>query len=196
MESITLNQFNIVGKRVDVDITKLNEHPDLKEVIIKNFDVDDNFVQVLNNIKNLENLWFINCNFCNNLKINNVTYLRMHNCKNIRWSTINSGINNLDISDGEKINVEDIIGYDLKSLMLRNISVVNLDKIEKFCNLEKLFLQEIDLNQTINYSKLKMLKKINFNGSTIEKNKEKYLEELRNRDIEVSFIDKNYYFDN
>lgn len=195
MESITLNQFNIVGKRVDVDITKLNEHPELKEVIIKNFDVDDKFVQVLNTLKDLQSLWFVNCSFYNNLKISNVTYVRMHNCKNIKWNTINSGIIDLDISDGEKINVEDIINYDLKSLMLKNVPVVNLDKIENFHNLENLLLQEIDLNHPINYSNLKMLKKVNFNGSTIE-NKEKYLEELKNRNIEVSFIDENYYFDN
>lgn len=191
---MTLNQFNIVGKRIDVDITKLNEHPELSEVIIKNFIVDDTFVQVLNNLKNLQNLWFVNCNFANSLKINNVTYLRLDNCKNIRWNTINIGVSNLDVSDGDKINVEDISGYNLKSLRLRNVSVTNLDKVEVFSNLENLFLQEIDLNQPINYSNLRMLKKVNFNGSKVE-NKEKYLEKLKARNIEISFIENNYYRD-
>ena len=191
---MTLNQFNIVGKRIDVDITKLNEHPELSEVIIKNFIVDDTFVQVLNNLKNLQNLSFVNCNFANSLKINNVTYLRLDNCKNIRWNTINIGVSNLDVSDGDKINVEDISGYNLKSLRLRNVSVTNLDKVEVFSNLENLFLQEIDLNQPINYSNLRMLKKVNFNGSKVE-NKEKYLEKLKARNIEISFIENNYYRD-
>ena len=191
---MTLNQFNIVGKRIDVDITKLNEHPELSEVIIKNFIVDDTFVKVLNNLKNLQNLWFVNCNFANSLKINNVTYLRLDNCKNIRWNTINIGVSNLDVSDGDKINVEDISGYNLKSLRLRNVSVTNLDKVEVFSNLENLFLQEIDLNQPINYSNLRMLKKVNFNGSKVE-NKEKYLEKLKARNIEISFIENNYYRD-
>ena len=191
---MTLNQFNIVGKRIDVDITKLNEHPELSEVIIKNFIVDDTFVQVLNNLKNLQNLWFVNCNFANSLKINNVTYLRLDNCKNIRWNTINIGVSNLDVSDGDKINVEDISGQNLKSLRLRNVSVTNLDKVEVFSNLENLFLQEIDLNQPINYSNLRMLKKVNFNGSKVE-NKEKYLEKLKARNIEISFIENNYYRD-
>lgn len=191
---MTLNQFNIVGKRIDVDITKLNEHPELSEVIIKNFIVDDTFVQVLNNLKNLQNLWFVNCNFANSLKINNVTYLRLDNCKNIRWNTINIGVSNLDVSEGDKINVEDISGYNLKSLRLRNVSVTNLGKVEVFSNLENLFLQEIDLNQPINYSNLRMLKKVNFNGSKVE-NKEKYLEKLKARNIEISFIENNYYRD-
>lgn len=191
---MTLNQFNIVGKRIDVDITKLYEHPELSEVIIKNFIVDDAFVQVLNNLNNLQNLWFVNCDFFNSLKINNVTYLRLDNCKNIRWNTINIGVSNLDVSDGDKINVEDISGYNLKSLRLRNVSVTNLDKVEIFSNLENLFLQEIDLNQPINYSNLRMLKKVNFNGSKVE-NKEKYLEKLKARNIEISFIENNYYRD-
>lgn len=191
---MTLNQFNIVGKRIDVDITKLNEHPELSEVIIKNFIVDDAFVRVLNNLNNLQNLWFVNCDFSNSLKINNVTYLRLDNCKNIRWNTINIGVSNLDVSDGDKINVEDISGYNLKSLRLRNVSVTNLDKVEVFSNLENLFLQEIDLNQPINYSNLRMLKKVNFNGSKVE-NKEKYLEKLKARNIEISFIENNYYRD-
>ena len=63
-------------------------------------------------------------------------------------------------------------------------------QIENFNNLENLYLIDIDLNEEINFDKLKNLKIANFNSSRV-KNKAEFLKQFENRNIKVSFEEKN-----
>ena len=63
-------------------------------------------------------------------------------------------------------------------------------QIENFNNLEKLYLIDVDLNEEINFDKLKKLKIANFNSSRI-KDKTEFLKQFENRNIKLSFGEKN-----
>ena len=63
-------------------------------------------------------------------------------------------------------------------------------QIENFNNLENLYLIDIDLNEEINFDKLKNLKIANFNSSRVKNNIE-FLKQFENRNIKVSFEEKN-----
>lgn len=193
-KTLTLNQFNIVGKKVNIDKTIIKDNFELEEIVLKNFIIDDTFINILNSAINLKNIWFINCNFSNSLILKNVTYLRLHNCKNMKLNTINEELKYLDISAGERVDIEDVKCFGLTTLKLNNVEVINLSKIEKFEYLENLYLQKIELNQIINYCRLSRLKKVDFNGSKVD-DREKYVEVFKDRDIQVSFENTDYKFD-
>ena len=63
-------------------------------------------------------------------------------------------------------------------------------QIENFNNLEKLYLIDVDLNEEINFDKLKKLKIANFNSSRV-KDKTEFLKQFENRNIKLSFGEKN-----
>lgn len=167
---ITLNQFNIIGKKINVDIKQFNGNTEIEHIIIKNFEIDDSFINILNSMKALRRIWFINCIFINQIQLQNITSLEIEHCKNVDIKNINH--------------------LDLINLRLENQSVKNLKEIENFKNIENLYLQEIDLNEKIDFDKLPKIKKVNFNGSKVE-NREQLIDFFKDKDIEISFTEKN-----
>ena len=51
--TITLNQYNILGQKIDVDINKIRNNEKLEYVILKNFNVTNEIMVILETLKNL-----------------------------------------------------------------------------------------------------------------------------------------------
>ena len=81
--TITLNQYNILGQKIDVDINKIRNNEKLEYVILKNFNVTNEIMVILETLKNLKKLWFVNCNIIEKIKIKNIDSIRIENCENI-----------------------------------------------------------------------------------------------------------------
>lgn len=81
--TITLNQCNIIGQKIDVDINKIRNNGKLEFVILKNFNITNEIIKVLETLKNLEKVWFVNCNIVEKIKIKNIDNIRIENCGNI-----------------------------------------------------------------------------------------------------------------
>lgn len=189
-KSITLNQLNIIGEKIDIDIERLEEDIEIEDIVIKNFDVDNKLIGILNSMKKLKKAWFINCKFINDIKLKNINSLKLENCNKINVQLLENSIKHLYIIECKEIDIEKIKHLDLITLGLEKEDVKNLKMIEQFENLENLYLQEIDLNDNINYLKLNKLKRVNFNGSKVE-DKNEFIEKFKDRNIEISFMDKN-----
>lgn len=63
---LTLNALNIIGKKIDVDITKIDRMPELEELTLKNITIDSKLEEKLKTLKHLNRL-FLFLRLCKNM---------------------------------------------------------------------------------------------------------------------------------
>lgn len=187
--TITLNQYNILGQKIDVDINKIRNNEKLEYVILKNFNVTNEIVVILETLKNLKKLWFVNCNIIEKIKIKNIDSIRIENCENIFNICYEQNINYLYINNCKEFDVNTIVNLDLKGFELEYTIPKNLQVLCKMKCLEILSLKEIDLTKE-HLNIPKSLKKIILNGSKVA-NKEVVMNYFKEKNIQIEFLDKN-----
>ena len=187
--TITLNQYNILGQKIDVDINKIRNNEKLEYVILKNFNVTNEIMVILETLKNLKKLWFVNCNIIEKIKIKNIDSIRIENCENISNICYEQNINYLYINNCKEFDVNTIVNLDLKGFELEYTIPKNLQVLCKMKCLEILSLKEIDLTKG-HLNIPKSLKKIILNGSKVA-NKEVVMNYFKEKNIQIEFLDKN-----
>lgn len=187
--TITLNQYNILGQKIDVDINKIRNNEKLEYVILKNFNVTNEIMVILETLKNLKKIWFVNCNIIEKIKINNIDSIRIENCENISNICYEQNINYLYINNCKEFDVNTIVNLDLKGFELEYTIPQNLQVLCEMKCLEILSLKEIDLTKG-HLNIPKSLKKIILNGSKVA-NKEVVMNYFKEKNIQIEFLDKN-----
>ena len=109
-KSITINQYNIVGKKVDVDLNEISREQDLEEILIKNFEIKNEFIEMLNSLKKLRKAWFVNCKFNFDIELKNIEILDIEMSSNV---------------------VKNLFCKNIKYLYLRNSGYINLDQLKE-----------------------------------------------------------------
>lgn len=187
--TITLNQYNVLGQKIDVDINKIKNNEKLEYVILKNFNVTNEIMVILETLKNLKKLWFVNCNIIEKIKINNIDSIRIENCENISNICYEQNINYLYINNCKEFDVNTIVNLDLKGFELEYTIPKNLQVLCEMKCLETLSLKEIDLIKG-HLNIPKSLRKIILNGSKVA-NKEVVMNYFKEKNIQIEFLDKN-----
>lgn len=187
--TITLNQYNVLGKKIDVDINKIKNNEKLEYVILKNFNVTNEIMVILETLKNLKKLWFVNCNIIEKIKIKNIDSIRIENCENISNICYEQNINYLYINNCKEFDVNTIVNLDLKGFELEYTIPQNLQVLCEMKCLETLSLKEIDLIKG-HLNIPKSLRKIILNGSKVA-NKEVVMNYFKEKNIQIEFLDKN-----
>lgn len=187
--TITLNQYNILGQKIDVDINKIRNNEKLEYVILKNFNVTNKIMLILETLKNLKKIWFVNCNIIEKIKINNIDSIRIENCENISNICYEQNINYLYINNCKEFDVNTIVNLDLKGFELEYTIPQNLQVLCEMKCLETLSLKEIDLIKG-HLNIPKSLRKIILNGSKVA-NKEVVMNYFKEKNIQIEFLDKN-----
>lgn len=187
--TITLNQYNIIGQKVNVDINKIKNNEKLEFVILKNFNITNEIIKILETLKSLKKIWFINCNMIEAIEIKNIDNIQIENCENIDNISFNKKINYIYINNCKEFDIYTIMNLDLKKFEITYTIPKNLQALEKIQTLENLSLKEIDLTKS-NLSIPNSLKKINLNGSKVL-NKDIFIKFLRDKNIQVEFEEKN-----
>ncbi len=187
--TITLNQYNVLGQKIDVDINKIKNNEKLEYVILKNFNVTNKIMLILETLKNLKKIWFVNCNIIEKIKIKNIDSIRIENCENIFNICYEQNINYLYINNCKEFDVNTIVNLDLKGLELEYTIPKNLQVLCEMKCLEILSLKEIDLTKG-HLNIPKSLKKIILNGSKVA-NKEVVMNYFKEKNIQIEFLDKN-----
>lgn len=168
---VTINGKSIDGDTIYKTISDLKYFKNLKNCMIKDFQITDNEIEIINNLSRLEKLHFDNCKFEN------------------KYAKINLDIERLILSFCKDVNMKVFnISNSIKYLRITSGDKIDLENIEYFTKIEKLYLQSIIIKDLEIISKLKELKYLNLNGSKILKNK-KYIENLH---IEVEHKKNNY----
>lgn len=187
--TITLKQYNVLGQKIDVDINKIRNNEKLEYVILKNFNVTNEIMVILETLKNLKKLWFVNCNIIEKIKIKNIDSIRIENCENIFNICYEQNINYLYINNCKEFDVNTIVNLDLKGLELEYTIPKNLQVLCEMKCLETLSLKEIDLIKG-HLNIPKSLRKIILNGSKVA-NKEVVMNYFKEKNIQIEFLDKN-----
>ena len=187
--TITLNQYNVLGQKIDVDINKIKNNEKLEYVILKNFNVTNKIMLILETLKNIKKIWFVNCNIIEKIKINNIDSIRIENCENISNICYEQNINYLYINNCKEFDVNTLVNLDLKGFELEYTIPKNLQVLCKMKCLEILSLKEIDLTKG-HLNIPKSLKKIILNGSKVA-NKEVVMNYFKEKNIQIEFLDKN-----
>lgn len=187
--TITLNQCNIIGQKIDVDINKIRNNGKLEFVILKNFNITNEIIKVLETLKKLEKIWFINCNIVEKIKIQNIDNIRIENCENVSNINYEPKINYLYINNCKEFDINTIINLDLKGFELEYTIPKNLQMLYKMTNLEELGLKDLDL-KSANFIIPSSLKKVVFNGSKID-NKDAVIKFFENKNIQIEFTEQN-----
>lgn len=187
--TITLNQYNVLGQKIDVDINKIKNNEKLEYVILKNFNVTNKIMLILETLKNIKKVWFVNCNIIEKIKINNIDSIRIENCENISNICYEQNINYLYINNCKEFDVNTIVNLDLKGFELEYTIPQNLQVLCEMKCLETLSLKEIDLIKG-HLNIPKSLRKIILNGSKVA-NKEVVMNYFKEKNIQIEFLDKN-----
>ena len=187
--TITLNQYNVLGQKIDVDINKIKNNEKLEYVIFKNFNVTNKIMLILETLKNLKKIWFVNCNIIEKIKIKNIDSIRIENCENISNICYEQNINYLYINNCKEFDVNTIVNLDLKGFELEYTIPQNLQVLCEMKCLETLSLKEIDLIKG-HLNIPKSLRKIILNGSKVA-NKEVVMNYFKEKNIQIEFLDKN-----
>ena len=187
--TITLNQYNVLGQKIDVDINKIKNNEKLEYVILKNFNVTNKIMLILETLKNIKKVWFVNCNIIEKIKLNNIDSIRIENCENISNICYEQNINYLYINNCKEFDVNTIVNLDLKGFELEYTIPQNLQVLCEMKCLETLSLKEIDLIKG-HLNIPKSLRKIILNGSKVA-NKEVVMNYFKEKNIQIEFLDKN-----
>ncbi len=187
--TITLNQCNIIGQKIDIDINKIRNNEKLKYIILKNFNITSEIIKVLETLKNLEKIWFVNCNIVEKIKIKNIDSIRIENCKNISNISYEQKINYLYINNCKEFDINTIINLDLKGFELEYTIPKNLKMLYKMTKLEELGLKDLDL-KSVNFIIPSSLKKVILNGSKVD-NKDVIIKFFEDKNIQIEFAEQN-----
>ena len=187
--TITLNQCNIIGQKIDVDINKIRNNEKLEYVILKNFNITNEIIKVLETLKNLEKVWFVNCNIVEKIKIKNIDNVRIENCENISNINYETKINYLYINNCKEFDINTIINLDLKGFELEYTIPKNLKMLYKMTKLEELGLKDLDL-KSVNFIIPSSLKKVILNGSKVD-NKDVIIKFFEDKNIQIEFAEQN-----
>lgn len=135
----------------------LEMFPNLQEIVLINFKIDNFETNVLNRCKNLKKVEFVDCDIVSKSRLlnENITELGIDRCK----------INNSYFGDAK----------GLKLLTVQNVKLFDVKKIGRLINLEELRVNYTKLKSANYLSRIVKLKFLNLTGSKYDKNLEKSL---------------------
>lgn len=166
IDEITINSKTITGKNITNSLIDLIKFKNLIKVSIFGFEIDKENAKIINSLKNIKSIEFYDCIildevyiYAENIKLSrveNISNLLLKNVNYIEMSNLN--MNNFNYSylkKSEKIIFDDVIGFNetnidvfkmCKFLSLKNMELVNLNKVEKMKKLEKISLLSCKLD--------------------------------------------------
>ena len=188
IENINLSNKNLLGNTLNINLKEISELEGLKTLSLKFFDITDDVVDSINNLKNLYNIKFYMCEFKTNKELNsNICSITIYCCKNFQHTMLNNNINveSLELTNSGLIDLIKLQHLEnIKNLIIRDCSLISLPKISNFTNIENLYLNNINLELDFEINKMQNLKFISFSGSKAP-NKELYIRNLEKQNSKV-----------
>lgn len=190
IEELNLTNKNFLGNTLNINLEEIVELEELKTLSIKFFDITDEVIDSINTLKKLCKIEFYMCDFKTNKVINgNIRDVTIYCCKGFKQNILNDCINLeiLELTNSGITDVNDLLLYKkIKSIKIRDCSLISLPKISALTDLEYIYLNNIDIQCDFEISKMKKLKYISLNGSDIP-DKESYIQKLKvqNPNVEI-----------
>ena len=125
---------------------------EIQKIVLDRFNVDDKLIEIINSLKNLENIEFSHCTFNSMERIKNkIKVLTITYCKNINFNIIISKdtVTELRIYEFDKnvLSIEFILEYvNIQKLSIFNATIKNSNKLKNFANLKALNIDGSNLD--------------------------------------------------
>ena len=196
IEEIKLSNKNFLGNELNINLKEISELENLKSISLKFFDITDEVIDNINSLKKINKIELYMCEFKTTKELNsNITSVTIYCCKNFEQSILNktTNIKSLEITNSGLIDLNELQHLEkLNNLIIRDCSIISLPKISNFINIEKLYLNNINLELEFEITKMQNLKFISFNGSKVP-NKKEYMNKLlmQNPNIKIEWEEKD-----
>lgn len=195
IQEISIVNRNFLNQDLNISLIEISKLEGIKKLSLKYFSITDEVIDSINSLENLETLEILNCNINSAQKIrNSIKNLFINNVKNLNISLFETkNIETLRIERVGLIDLYDISRYqNIERLELVNCQIISFPKLPLLKNLEKLYLNEIDLQFRLDVKGMEKLNFICLNGSKVE-NKNDYIKniKLQNDKIKIIFDENN-----
>lgn len=158
LKRIVLNNFDVKGNVIHYDFNKFKE---IESCTLNRFEINDDIIDKLNEMKNLKTIVFCHCIFKSERKlVSNVENLMIIYCKNVQYSNF--------------LNASKV-----RNLMFTNVENIDVKDIKVFENIEELSIFECEIKNFSAIDDLKKLKDLKLDGSKIDD--EEKIQELKGR---------------
>lgn len=182
IEDIDITNKNFLGNILNIDLREIVKLKNLKSLSLKYFEINDEVIDSLNNLKNLSKIEFYMCEFKTNKTIsNNIKNITIYCCNKFKQDILKNSINieSLELTNSGLVDLNELQQCKmLKVLMIRDCLLISLPQISNLVTLEYLYLNNINLELDFDISQMYELKFISFNGSKTP-NKEDYINRLQ-----------------
>ena len=192
IEDISIQNINLMENKLNIDLTEISKLKNLKSLSLKFFEITDEVIETINQLKILETIDFSMCIFKNTKVLEpKLKSAIIYNCQNFNISVLNENavLEDLQIIHSGMVDVSNVSNFkNLKYLKIAHCNVISISNIAKLKNLEQIYLNHIEIPYDIDISNMLKLKFISLSGSNVL-NKEKYIENLykQNKEITVEF---------
>ena len=191
IEDLSIQDVNLMQNRLNINLTEIKKLKKLKSVSLKFFEITDDIIEAINELKYLEHIEFSMCIFKNKeMILGNLKSIIIYNCQNFAIDMLkeNTIIEELQIIHSGIINISDLSKFkSIKYLKIAHCSAISIPSISILENLEQLYLNHLEIPYDIDISKMKKLKLISLSGSNVP-NKDKYIQKLSSQNKELTVI--------
>lgn len=188
IEEINITNKNFLGNILNIDLKEIIKLKSLNSISLKFFEITDEVIDSLNSLEKLNKIEFYMCHFKTNKTINNnIKNMTIYCCNDFKMDILKSTIDieSLELTKSGLVDCNEIQKYNkLKTLIIRDCSLISLPKISELENLQYLYINNIEIQYDFSISKMKELKFISFNGSKLP-NKELYIKKLQEQNSNV-----------
>lgn len=196
IEDISIQDVNLMENKLNIDLTEITKLKNLKTISLKFFEITDDVIDAINQLKNVESIEFSMCVFNTKNRLpSNIKSIFIYNCQEFDLNILSENLNleELQVIHSGMIDAANLkIFRNIKYLKLSYCSVISIPKLSELKSLEELYLNNIEIKYDIDISQIKNLKKISLNGSNVQ-NKEEYIQNLykQNNNLIIEFKEDN-----
>lgn len=148
IKTIVLNNFDVKENVIQHDFEQFKE---VESCTLNRFEINDDIITKLEQMKNLKTIIFSHCVFSNEKKLKtNIESLMIIYGKNVKFEKIDclKTIKRLMITKFENLDVDELSKFEnLEELSLFECEIKNFSKIKKFKNLQSLKLDGSQIDQ-------------------------------------------------
>lgn len=192
IEDISIQDINLMQNKLNIDLTEIVKLENLKNVSLKFFEITDEIIDAINELKHLETIEFLMCTFKTKKTLSSqLKSVVIYNCKDFEIGILggNTNLEQLQLINSGMIDINKITEFKkLKFLKIAHCNAVSIPNINILENLEQIYLNHIEIPCDIDISRMLNLKFISLSGSNVS-DKKKYIEKLykQNNKLKVEF---------
>lgn len=196
IEEISIQDINLMQNKLNINLTEIVKLKNLKKLSLKFFEITDEVIESINQLEHIKRLEFYMCIFKNKIELSKkIQSVIVYNCQdfNINILNKNTDLEELQLIHSGIVDIGNIKKFKkMKYLKIAHCNTISIPTIAVLENLERLYLNHIEIAYDIDISKMPNLKFVSLSGSKVT-NKDNYIRNLhkQNEKVTIEFKENN-----